>query len=436
MILKVHFQSTTELHCNEDKSLYDLFMMIKSQCAFTNKPGYLSRNEIKTLSSKFYSNKISTVYSRLNRLSRFGYIQKTKWGYTLTSTLTVLNNLTNFKLSKTKAGNAYHPYAKIDVPDTSDTSIIELLKLYYLLRQKNNREQKSNGINVKGSDYASKKHPERLRIALKYLMKAGKYSSKTMVDNYLRKLESIGLITISRGKFNHAENSYDMNEYTIFDESKANWKVLTKTERYQSHEHFMLSLSNGIRKLKKAFKIKKAKVEKTELQKRFIAFVERVLCKKIRTNWISKYLNTILSDDDLKRKFLTEFNTDNVMVNTMHRKIYDRYANANHRETTYCVSVPHLVENGGNYTGDTLKSYDQSLQMATDKRLGLLFDKVSSTISYVNTSGELVSTKGIFDETGADIIEDIDDYYIVLDTLREQYFGDWKHYEPLTSHIL
>jgi hypothetical protein len=436
MILKVHFQSTTELHCNEDKSLYDLFMMIKSQCDFTNKPGFLSKPEIKSLSTKFYNNKTSTVYSRLNRLSRFGYIQKTKWGYTLTSTQIVLNNLTNFKLSKTKAGNHYHPYAKIEVPDTSDTSIIELLKLYYLLRQKNNREQKSNGINVKRSDYASKKHPERLRIALGYLMKAGKYSSKTMVDNYLRKLESIGLIRIARGKFNHNVNSYDMNEYTIFDESVAKWKVLTKTPRHESVEGFMKSLSIGITKPKKVFKTTKIKTEITDLQKRFINFIERVLNRKIRTNWISKYLNSVLSDNNLKALFLSEFEIDNVMVNTKHRSIYDRYASGDHRNTTYCISVPHLVEKGGNYNGETLTSYDQALSDTKNKRIEFLFFKVASTISYVNTSGDTITTRGIFDETGGDIIEDVEDYYIVLDTLREHYYGDWKHYVPLSSHIL
>jgi hypothetical protein len=405
--IRIYYQSLTELHSNEEKSLFDYYIVLKSQTAFTAKPGFLTTAEIGTLANKFYHGKRSTVDYILKKLTRFGYILRTPQGYRLTSYKHVINNLTTFKPTTNAKGVVYHPYAKATVHGGHlDKRTLSLLRTYFLLIQSGKRTSHTKGLKLKTKtrtkNSANKNIPARIEIALTYLKKAGKYSSKTVVYNQLKQLETVGLITINKGKFNHAIESYDTNVYTVYPLEYAHWNRLRSQK--------CLTDALPVAPKRKRVSTPRVKVKRTILEQRFIDFVSVSMDKKIGKNSISKTLNSILSNEDLKKRFLSEFNTDNVMVQLKNKTLFDNRARGHHRTNySYTVEIASLVETGGNYIGQTLTSYDAALLNCIQKRNQYLIDaNINSLIDDI--SGEIS-------------IEDIDDYYKVMGDLKVKHFG-------------
>jgi predicted transcriptional regulator len=380
--LKIHYRTLTDLYSHQEQSLYAAYALLKAQCeGLTTKPGFLASKEIKTLSTTFQSSP-STTYSRLNRLSNAGYIKKSKYGYTLTSTTVINNNLTNLTPTKNKKGRYYHPYSIINIPHTNSTHIVELMRMYLLLKQISNRKQyKSNGLPLKTRNRkvrANQNVPERLSVALDYLRQAGKYSSKTVVYNLLKDLEEINLLKITKGKFNNTRYLYyDTNEYELFHLKTAKWNLLNPVLDNKSN------ISKPVLETKLTHIVKKKKPVLSATEQKFIDFIEVgksvlvangflsycFLNKKIRKNMIPNVLIKLLSDDQMREIFLTQFKKENVMFNRKCRVAVDVKANIYERYTNeYWTDDVVLVDNDGNWNGGLLTSHSERLLDAYEQR--------------------------------------------------------------------
>jgi hypothetical protein len=374
--VKIHYRTLTDLYSTEDQSLYNAYTLLKAQCeGLTHKPGFLNRSEIKKLTTS-YNASPSTIYGRLNKLAQYGYIQKSNYGYTLTSTNHINNNLNNLKQSKTKTGRLYHPYASIQIPMTNNIRVIELTRAYLLLKQIFNRKSERNGLNVK--NLKSKNAPETITIALEYLRKAGKYNSKMTVSKLMDDLQTVGLLKIKKGKFNNIYcDWYDTNQYEIMPFKNAVWSRLPNSKKIKP----IFTPFKG-----KLDSILKKKTTLTDVEKGFINFIEMgksvlvvngfipysFLTKKIRKNMIPNILNKVLADEQMKNIFLSVFKKENVMLLPKSKVAYDSKGNSFDRySNTYYIDNVVLVDQGGNYSGRVLSTHEERLNEAIQQRIDL-----------------------------------------------------------------
>lgn len=414
---RIYYGTLTNVYSKQDVALLSLYTLIKSQSEFTSKPGFLSNSELSALASyyKEYKNPIRTVTNRLNRLVRYGYIVKNRYGYVLTAYDTVLNNIHSLTPSTSKTGAIYHPFKTVAIPSTSDTRIIELLRMYYLLKQIDNRKE-PNGLNSKPRN-RKYKLPERLSIALDYLRKAGKYSSKNVVLDLLQQLQQVGLIRIEKHGFNYTDMTYNQNSYLIYDISRAKWNQLKPIARKVKTKSFIETLkaprAKDVNVKSETVKVKAV----CDLTARFKNFVKFNLYRAITRAGISKALNEILSDSDLKDKFLSEFGMDNIVIEVVEKKGYDIDAHRDLRNYSYTVQHAQLVDRGGNYNGELLVSYSTALEQAKEKRKDYYFNLYTSKVK-------------IEDDFGSGI-EDIEDYQMILNASLEKVYG--RNYFPFLA---
>jgi len=384
MRAKFYYATLTQTD-HEQVGYNNAYTLLKAQCEnISRKPGFLSIKEVPALCAKYNIPK-STLYKRLSMLVSAGYIRKTKFGYILTSTRFVNPNLNNITPSKAKrTGRHYYPCASISIPETNDLRILELVRMYLLLCQIRNRKSEMNGRYVTNSKHKKSNVPEKIKIALEYLRLNGKYNSKITVNNLLEDLQNVNLLKISKGKFNTDSLWYDTNEYTILPFKNAVWSNLYKPT---NRDLFLKSLQDikPAKRIKKASTTAKkpAKSTLTPIEQKFIDFLEvgksvlvvngfipyAYLNKKIRKNMIPNVLNKILSDDGMKKIFLSQFTLDNVRLNVTKKVTYNPYAFSYERYSDeYYEDRVVLVSNGGNYTGRLLTTHQSRLASAIESR--------------------------------------------------------------------
>jgi hypothetical protein len=364
-------------------------VLIKSQCEdFTRKPGFIANNEIKPLANHIGVS-VPTLLKKLKRLSINGYIRKSEWGYTLTSTNTVLDNNLNLTKSKKKDGTLYHPHVSFDTNMTNDQYVVDLIMLYYLLRQIIARKnQKTNGLNVTTRKRNKIKNaPERIEIALAYLVKAGKYNSKTTVSSMLDDLQKINLIKINRGRYNEDVKWYDTNVYEVFHITKLNLENLYK--RDSNADQDVINKSGEVIKRKRVNKASKPhevkiKIALTPIEKKFIDFVWvgrsvlvangflsfAFLKRKISRVMIPSLLNKMITDESMKNILLAVFKSSDLNLEKRRKSLYDSNAYVYARNFDYTIDHISLNENGtGNYqSGMKVLSYDESIALAKRNR--------------------------------------------------------------------
>lgn len=409
MKLNIHYRALTELYSKEDRTLYSNFILLKSQTEDykLKKPGFVSKSELQKVADYIRVSKY-TFIKRLNYLHSKGLIQKSKYGYTLTSTKIVLDNHFNFTKSKKKNSEIlYHAHAKIKLNDViNDTYVIDLMMLYALLIQIYNRKiGLQNGLNVQSRKRNKKNSLEmNISVALEYLKKAGKYQSKTTISKMIDDLQSVRLLNVKKGELNNVTDWYEQNQYQINHISKLNLSNLHQNKKKNNDDIIreMIAYANGngnansnitrtrkrTRKCKSKRKLKPHElakiVETTAIEKRFIQLVYdcrsilvvngilgyAFLNRKINRSMISNLLNKMMTNEATKSFLLSKFNESDFNVEKEYKTLYDPTAFVYDRQFTYTVDKITLNDNGnGNYNSNmNIMTHHESMLKAKQRR--------------------------------------------------------------------
>jgi len=191
-----------------------------------HKDGFIAKHEIKSLANANGESNANTL-RKLRTLADHGYIIDNGWGYVLTSTKVINNNLNLYSNRKTNAGTRLVcPFIKADANDLKQ---IEFIKFYFLIQQINDRYKfVSNGRRT--SNLKKIKAPDMFQLSIDKIVERGQYTNKMSVWRMINQLENVGLICVQRGKKN--DSGYiDCNMYRLFPLERANWNNINVSSR-------------------------------------------------------------------------------------------------------------------------------------------------------------------------------------------------------------
>jgi len=361
---KIYYKSLTALDA-DTQDIYNRYALIKMQCdGNTQKNGFVSKKEVERVAIANGQTKRSLV-NKLSSLASNGFIEKDKWGYTLTSTKTINQKL---KLSYKKINGKEHtPFKKVELP--ANQNVIELSRLYYLIQQI--YSQYLFRSNVCASDNRNVKRPEKFELSIEKICVKGQYKNKMRVWRLINQLENVGLIAIIRGAKNGLRN--DCNKYTLLPFYKANWNLIDVQRRPYSYKQQLKRITGlSVSAKKKLTTRMKNVVVYNNSQKLFYKCLElglqdilvqkghlaatyksfgRRKGRKVSKSMLSELLIHTLNDAELRNIVFKLMSPDQINVFETEGHYFDTrlHTFARDRYTFFNCHKVELVNSGGNF---------------------------------------------------------------------------------------
>lgn len=384
---KLIYSSLTNLD-HHIQNLYNKHQLIKLQCqSIVNKNGFISRPELQKVADHNKQSRISLIRN-LDNLNKNGFIQKSKYGYTLTSNQIIFNNL-KLKTKNKENGKEELLFKKVQLPD--DLKAIELTRMYFLINQIYGQYQFRKS-NVNKTDKRTR--PERFELSLFKIKLKGKYNNEMQVLRLINSLESVNLLTAIRGKLNSSGKN-DCNQYTLLPFHKAKWNKIDEKRLTYKEQMRLISDQDHLWNKKKKVSTEKSKKEKkiitySESELKFYkcldAGLQDILVdkgilsrktyhsfgskkgRKVSKSMLSNLIIHSLNDSQLRSIMMTIIKPENIKVEDCVGMSYDgRLATYCYdRYSKYCYHKLSLVDADGNFN-----EYNDELLLPKNRQIGI-----------------------------------------------------------------